>query len=151
MFGETAKFLNRRREVAQSCPTLCDPMDCSPPGSLIYGIFQAWILEWVAISFSRGCSPPRDWIWVSCLVDRHLTVQATREQMIQLNHEDNLQGFQNLPVSQVSTVLCRKMTAFPLAYTKTWAKKRSFLTLPFLAPVAWRVNRRGQYHTEEWI
>ena len=37
-------------EVAQSCPTLCDPMDCSPPGSLVHGIFQAWILEWVAIS-----------------------------------------------------------------------------------------------------
>ena len=41
-------------EVAQSCPTLCDPMDCSPPGSLVHGIFQAWILEWVAVSFSKG-------------------------------------------------------------------------------------------------
>ena len=40
-------------EVAQSCPTLCDPMDCSPPGSSIHGIFQARILEWVAISFSN--------------------------------------------------------------------------------------------------
>ena len=39
-------------EVAQSCPTLCDPMDCSPPGSSIHGILQARILEWVAISFS---------------------------------------------------------------------------------------------------
>ena len=42
------------REVAQSCPTLCDPMDCSPPGSSICGIFQARVLEWNAISFSRG-------------------------------------------------------------------------------------------------
>ena len=41
-------------EVAQSCLTLCDPMDCSLPGSSVHGIFQAWILEWVAISFSRG-------------------------------------------------------------------------------------------------
>ena len=41
-------------EVAQSCPTLSDPMDCSLPGSSTYGIFQARILEWVAISFSRG-------------------------------------------------------------------------------------------------
>jgi len=40
--------------VAQSCATLCDPIDCSPPGSSIHGIFQARILEWVAISFSRG-------------------------------------------------------------------------------------------------
>ena len=43
-------------EVAQSCPTLCDPMDCSPPGSSIHGIFQARVLEWVAISFSKGSS-----------------------------------------------------------------------------------------------
>ena len=39
-------------EVAQSCPTLSDPMDCSPPGSSIHGIFQARVLEWGAISFS---------------------------------------------------------------------------------------------------
>ena len=39
-------------EVAQSCPTLCDPMDCSLPGSIIHGVFQARVLEWVAIAFS---------------------------------------------------------------------------------------------------
>ena len=39
-------------EVAQSCPTLSDPMDCSPPGSSIHGIFQARVLDWVAIAFS---------------------------------------------------------------------------------------------------
>ena len=44
----------------QLCPTLCDPMDCGPPGSSVHGIFQARILEWVAISFSRGSSHPRD-------------------------------------------------------------------------------------------
>ena len=47
-------------EVAQLCLTLCDPVDCSPPGSSIHGILQARILEWVAISFSRGSAPPRD-------------------------------------------------------------------------------------------
>ena len=47
-------------EVAQSCPTLCNPMDSSQPGSSIHGIFQARILEWIAISFSRGSSRPRD-------------------------------------------------------------------------------------------
>ena len=46
---------------AQSCPTLCNPVDCGPPGSSVHGIFQARILEWVAISFSRGPSWPRDW------------------------------------------------------------------------------------------
>ena len=44
--------------AAQSYPTLCNPMDCSPPGSYVHGIFQARILAWVAISFSRGSSQP---------------------------------------------------------------------------------------------
>ena len=58
-------------EVTQSCPTLCDPMDCSPPGSSIHGILQARILEWVAISFSRGSSRPRDRTQVSRIAGRH--------------------------------------------------------------------------------
>ena len=49
---------------AQSCLTPCDPMDCSPPGS-VHGILQARILEWVAISLSRGSSQPRDWVCFS--------------------------------------------------------------------------------------
>ena len=49
---------------------LCDPMDCSPPGSSVHGISQARILEWVAISFSRGSSPPRDQTQVSCIAGR---------------------------------------------------------------------------------
>ena len=53
--------------VAKSCPTLCDPVDHSPPGSSIHGILQARILEWVAISFSRASSQPRDQTHVSCL------------------------------------------------------------------------------------
>ena len=60
-------------EVAQSCRTLCDPMDCSPLGSSVHGIFQARILEWVAISFSRGSSRPRDWTQVSALQADTLT------------------------------------------------------------------------------
>ena len=47
--------------VTQSCPTLCNPMDCSPPHSSVHGIFQARVLEWVIISFSRRSSWPRDW------------------------------------------------------------------------------------------
>ena len=54
-------------------------MDCSLPGSPVHGIFQARILEWVAISFSRRSSWPRDWTWVSCIVGRHFTIWATRE------------------------------------------------------------------------
>ena len=69
-------------EVAQLCPTLCDPMDTSLPGSVIHGIFQARILEWTAISFSRGSSWPRDQTWVSCIADRRFTVWATREEYL---------------------------------------------------------------------
>ena len=54
-------------DCAQLCLTLCDPMDCSPPDSSVYGILQARILEWVAISYSRGSSWPRDWTGVSCI------------------------------------------------------------------------------------
>ena len=52
---------------AQSCPTLCDPVDCSPPGSSVLGMLQARILEWVATSSSSGSSPPRDRTRVSCV------------------------------------------------------------------------------------
>ena len=72
-------------EVAQSCPTLCDPMDCSPWCSSIHRIFQARILEWVAISFSRRSSQPRDSTRVSRIVGRHFTIWATREVMTDLD------------------------------------------------------------------
>ena len=75
--------------VAQSCLTLCDPMDCSPPGFSVRGISQARILEWVAISFSRGSSPPRDCIdrWsqpkyqthVSCIGSVFLTTETPQK------------------------------------------------------------------------
>ena len=69
-------------EVAQSCPTVCDPMNYSLPHSSVHGIFQARVLEWVSISFSRGSSWPRDQIWVSCIVGRRFTIWAIREEMI---------------------------------------------------------------------
>ena len=60
--------------VAQSCPTLCDPTDCSPPGSSVHGILQAGILKWIAIPFSRGSSQPRDRSQVSCIAGRFFTI-----------------------------------------------------------------------------
>ena len=68
------------REVSQLCPTLCDPVDCSPSGFSTHGILQARILEWVAISFSRGSSRPRDRTQVSCNAGRHLTLWAMRSE-----------------------------------------------------------------------
>ena len=55
------------RSVAQSCPTLCNSLDCKPPGSSVHGILQASILEWVVISFFRRSSSPRDRTWFSCI------------------------------------------------------------------------------------
>ena len=71
--------------VTHSCPTLCDTMDCmhySLPGFSVHGILQARILEWVAISFSRGPSRPRDWSWVPCITDRYFTVWALKSYSI---------------------------------------------------------------------
>ena len=62
--------------VTQSCPTLCDPMDCSPPGFSVHGIRQAGILEWVAIPFSRGSSQSRDQTQVSCIAGWFFTIIA---------------------------------------------------------------------------
>ena len=64
---------------AQSCQTHCDPLDHSPPGSFVHRVFQARILEWVAIPFCSGSSRPRDWARVSCLTDVFFTIWATRE------------------------------------------------------------------------
>ena len=63
--------------VAQLCPTLCDPMNCSPPGSSVHGIFQARIPEWEAIPFSRESSRHRDLTWVSCSAGEFFTIWAT--------------------------------------------------------------------------
>ena len=63
--------------VAQSCPILCDPMDCNPPGSSVHGILQARILEWVAMTFSRGSSWFRDWTRVSHIAGRFFTIWVT--------------------------------------------------------------------------
>ena len=64
--------------VAQECRTLCYPVDCGPPGSSVHGILQVRILEWVAISFSRGSYRPRDW------------TQHYRQSLCHLSHEGSL-------------------------------------------------------------
>ena len=75
LHGLTA-FCTFSLSVAQSCPALCDPMDYSPPGSSVHGISRARILEWVAISLSRGSSRPRDQNCISCLAGGSFTWEA---------------------------------------------------------------------------
>ena len=73
--------------VAQSCPTLCDPMECSPPGCSVHGILHVILLEWVIISFAKETSWPRDRTQVSCIGDRFFTVSTTRESYLEFNCE----------------------------------------------------------------
>ena len=68
--------------VTQLCPDLCDPMDCSPPGSSVHGILQARILEWVAISFFCRSFWPRDWARVSSIAGGFFTIWASREAQV---------------------------------------------------------------------
>ena len=68
------KEKKKESEVAQSCLTLCDLMDCGLPGFSVHGIFQETVLEWVAISFSRGSSRPRDLTLLSHIAGRRFTL-----------------------------------------------------------------------------
>ena len=82
--------------VTQSCPTLWDPLDCSPPGSSVLGILQARLLEWVAISFSRGSSLPRDWPCISCVscIGRRILYRwATWEALPEVSGANAAQAF----------------------------------------------------------
>ena len=86
--------------VAQSCPTLGNPMDCSLQGSSVHGILQARILEWVAICSSRGSSWPRDWTQVSHIAGRFFTVSTTRQSQM------NTESSQPRDWTHVSHVFC---------------------------------------------
>ena len=92
-------------EVTQSCPALCDPMDCRLPGSSVHRIFQARILKWVAISFPRGSSWPRGWTWVSYTAESFFTHWATRADTDELG---NWSGFnqKGAIVSEAATGPC---------------------------------------------
>ena len=73
-------------QCAQSCPTLCNPMDCSTPGSSVHGISQARILEQVAISFPRGSPWSRDWPLISCITGGFVTAEPPgKPQILELS------------------------------------------------------------------
>ena len=107
-------------EVAQSCSTLCDTMDYSLPGSSIQGIFQARILEWVAISFLRRSSQPRDWTCISCIVGRGFTIWATRDGSPSIVYYNSLASFSRKickfvdSEAQWSHLRCDKVTLFDI-------------------------------------
>ena len=131
-------------EVAQLCPILCDPMDCSSPGSSVYGILQAWILEWVAISFSRGSFQPRDWTQVSRIVVRRFTVWATREAGAKLGwgNEDNGSLLQKAPCTHCYPQCPQPRSRPPPAHASArhpWALtgRSESVSWGFTAPFSW--------------
>ena len=112
--------------VTQSCLTLCNSVDCVPPGSSIHRTLQARILEWVAISFSRGSSQPRYRTWVFSISGRFLTTWAQGKPT--LGHDQRLNKIiftteGNLPLCvQVENLL-------QLCYQNTFWKKRKVKSL----------------------
>ena len=70
----TGRYIQYIALVTQSCPALCDPMDCSLVGSSVHGILQARVLEWIAIPFFKGSSQSRDQTLVSCIAGRFFTI-----------------------------------------------------------------------------
>ena len=99
--------------VAQSCLTLCSPMDCSLLCSSIHQIFQARILGWVAISFSSGSSQPGDWTWVSCFVGRFFINWATTGSIRELNRWKNEVTVCCAKLLQSCRTVCNPMTYSP--------------------------------------
>ena len=96
--------------VAKSCPTPCDPTDCSPPGSSAYGVFQARILEWVAISFSRGSSQARDQTHVFCIGCRISTkIPILREREKKNNLQRLYLKYSTVPVRRLPFALCNRI------------------------------------------
>ena len=104
---------------AQSCLTLCDPKDCRWPDSSVRGIFQARILEWVAISYSRGSSQPRDRTHISCVsctgrwVLQDWTTWDTHSQAQACNHiiHASCEGSVNTRTDNILAVLNRSINA----------------------------------------
>ena len=124
--------------VVQLCPTLCNPMDCSPPGSSVRGILQARTLEWVATSFSRGSSPLTDWTLVSCIASGCFTIWPTRE----AHSQSWLLVFPAVMESWArKTAECQKLDAFKLW---CWRRLKSPLDSKTFIPV----NSTGNQH---WI
>ena len=113
---------------AQLCPTLCNPTDCSPPGSSVQGLLQARILDWVAISFSRGSSLFRDQTWVSCIASGFFANWATRESLF-------ITDFPSGTRCKETTCQCRRCWLLLIAYQRgylSWTKLTPSIPHPFL-------------------
>ena len=98
--------------IIKSHPTLCDPRDCSSRGSSVHGISQARIPEWVAISFSRGSSWPRDRICISCLASKFFTTEPPVKPWPTLDHRAKNWESQKTARSKTCIQLCYFISYF---------------------------------------
>ena len=113
--------------VPKSCLTLCDPMDCCPPGSSVHGILQARILEWVAISFSRGSSWPRVRTLVSCIVGRFFTTEPPGKPPQSMSYASSILQVVSKEIFKVSitTLLLQKLRSQREMWDLTLGKVKS--------------------------
>ena len=118
----------------QSCPALCNPMDCSPSGSSVHGSLKARILEWIAISFFRDSFPPRDWTcvsWVSYIAGSFFTTSTTWEcqHYISINQNKNKnRKQQDKPVPSLLLAPCNEGW-LPLVFIIVHAQSLSHVQL----------------------
>ena len=120
--------VNRKEEsesvshsFVQSCLTLCDPMDCGPPGSSVLGILQARILEWVDVSFSRRSFQPRDQTWVSCIAGGFFTTELSGKPGFYVGR--TLIGFRDAQKGNPSHFLCSSPLCFALVRAQAGHKQ----------------------------
>ena len=112
-------------------PVLCNPLDCSPQGPSIHGVFQARILEWGAILFSRGSSWIKDQTWVSCVAGGFFTMWATREGPLRASFGVNSVPVLRHAVNLFGIVLLHYWT-FSIANFDPWWKAQETTNLTFL-------------------
>ena len=108
LFAISEHFKKVKVKAAQSCPTLCGPMDCSLPGFSVHGTLQTRILEWVAVPFSMESSQPRDQTQVSCIAGSFFTIWVIREDLsgLEFHKYINLPTFlyiKKLPIIVIQT------------------------------------------------
>ena len=129
---------------AQSCPTLCNPIDCSPPGSSVHGTFQARILNRVAVSFFRGSSWPRNWTSVSCVscIDRCVLYQLSHQGSPHMPVEQTFKNFTY--IREVPSCLCGCEVRQEPQLRWCCSGRRSWTRLGFLRNIGlrWGENKK---------
>ena len=126
-------------------------MACSRPGFPVHGIFQARILEWVTISFSRRSSQPRDWTQVSCIVGRHFTFWATREVAVrkELPKSAIFMGFHVRVIFYYFIPLLTHVPGWELALNKQVVSNSVFCT--FMEGIISVIKNERSSHTDKAI